>query len=300
MGVLMEESKQESIDQDELDELFGEGAEAVETSKEEPKAEEAKPETEEAKEARERDEKGRFKAKEETPEAEEEVKAETEEEQVVEEKPEEEKQDHRVPLMELLNEREKRQEEQRQREALQNQLWQLQQQLESKQQPEPEPIDPFQDPEGWQRAQTQTVEDRMRAMEGNFSLRLAKAVHKETFDEAWSEMMRQAQSGNHSMRQQVLNSSDPGETLVSLYKQHKTFTEVNGDPNAWLESKKQEWLKDPEVQAAILAQAKQTAVSTQPQKPNVKLPPSMNKAGGSGAERGHGDLSDGALWEETL
>lgn len=299
----MEESKEETIDQDELvDELFGDG-EAKETSKEEPKAEETQPETEEAKEARERDEKGRFKAKEETPETEEEPAAEAEPEakQQPEEKPEEEKQDHRVPLMELLNEREKRQEEQRQRETLQNQLWQLQQQLQQQQQPTPDPIDPFQDPEGWQQAQAQTIEQKLRAVEGNFSLRLAKATHKELFDEAWSEMMQQVQSGNDSMRQQVLNSSDPGETLVSLYKQTKTFREVNGDPNAWLESKKQEWLQDPEVQKQILELTRQSAAgNAQSQKPNVKLPPSMNKAGSSGASRGSNDISDGALWEETL
>lgn len=287
-------AEEETFDQIPSGEELFEG-ETVEAPKEEPKAEEAQPETDEAKEARERDEKGRFKAKQEAAEAEE---SEAEPETVEQPAPEE-KQDHRVPLMELLNEREKRQEEQRQREAVQQQLWQLQQQLQQKEQPKPEPIDPFQDPEGWAQSQSQTFEQKMRAMEGNFSLRLAKAVHKEAFDEAWGEMISRSQTGDDSMRQQVLNSSDPGETLVNLYRQAKTFKEVNGDPNAWLEAKKAEWLSDPQVQAQILAAAKDTATGTQSQKPNVKLPPSMNKAGSSGASRGSGDMSDAAMWEHT-
>ena len=277
------------------EELFS--GEEVEAPQEEPKTEETVQETEEVTKARARDEKGKFvKAEEETPEPEQIEEPEPEPEPEVQP---EEKQDHRVPLMELLNEREKRQEEQRRREALEQRMLDYQRQLEALQKPE-EPIDIFANPEAYQ----QTVEQRMAAMqkqmEGNFSLRLARATHKELFDEAWSEMAQRSQMGDDAMRQQVLNSSDPGETLVTLYRQAKTFKEVNGDPNAWLEAKKAEWLNDPAVQAQILQGARQTA-STSPQaKPNVKLPPSFNKATSSGNQHGRADASDAALWEDTL
>jgi len=269
-------------------ELFD--GDAPETPKEEPKAAEQK-EPVEAKETRARNEKGRFvKAEEEAPEPEPEPEPEPQQE---------EKQDHRVPLMELLNEREKRQEEQRRREALEQRLNEYQRQLEAQQKPE-EPIDIFANPEAYQQTIEQRIGNMQRQMEGNFSLRLARATHRDVFDEAWSEMVNRTQSGDDSMRQQVLQSSDPGETLVALYRQAKTFKEVEGDPNAWLEAKKQEWLNDPEVQAQLLQNARQTA-STNPQaRNNVKLPPSLNKATSSGNQHGRADMSDAALWEDTL
>lgn len=289
-------TKEEKFDQVSDEELFS-GEPATETAEAEPEAEEAK-----SSEGRQRDDKGRFAKSEEEPteevEPDEEAEPEVEEEAEPVEEPKEEQPDHRVPLMELLNEREKRQNEQRQREALQQQLWQLQQQLQQKQEPE-EPIDIFANPEAYQSTVEQRITNMRREMEGNFSLRLARATHKELFDEAWSEMVNRSQMGDDSMRQQVLNSSDPGETLVALYSQAKTYREVNGDPNAWLEAKKAEWLKDPEVQAAILAQARETATQSPSQKPNVKLPPSLNKATASGNALDKLDASDAGMWDQT-
>lgn len=289
------------LDQISDEELF----DATEPEAAEPEAE---PEAAEAKESSDRDEKGRFvKKAEEEPEPE--VSEEPEAEAKPEEQPETEKQDlQQIPSWRLKEEADARREwqkkaedEAQRRTQIEQQLWQIQQQLAQQQQPQPEPIDPIQDPEGWALSQQQTVDQRIRALEGNFSLRLAKATHKELFDEAWQEMINRSQSGDDTMRQQVLNSTDPGETLVGLYKQAKTFREVNGDPNAWLEAKKQEWLADPQVQAQVLEAAKGTAAqnaSTQSQ-PQVKLPQSLNKAGASGRPSSAG-MSDAELWEGTL
>ena len=140
--------------------------------------------------------------------------------------------------------------------------------------------------------------DMQRSMEGNFSLGLARSAHKEVFEEAWTEMMTRWQNGDDTMRQQVLQSVDPGETLVGLYKREKVSKEVGDDPAAWLEKKQQEWLDDPEVQAKLLEKARATA-STQPTQ-KVKLPPSLNKATGSGSDPGSNDMGDAALWKDTL
>ena len=280
-------SQEESVtDQELFNEAISDTPSKVEA--EAPNEESAPVET---KEERQRDEKGRFTAKaaEEQPVA--------AEEPVVEAAPvKEEKPDHRVPLMELLNEREKRQNEQRQREALQQQLWQLQQQIQAAQQPQ-EPIDIFADPNAYQAHVQQTVEQRLRAMEGNFSLRLAAYKHGDLFQEAWQGMIERTQMGDDSMRMQVLQSPDPGETLVQLYQKEKLMKEVGPDPAAYFNQKKAELLNDDEFlkQAYEAFKAKAGAQPTQTRN-KIELPPSLNKVASAGKVDSDGDMSGGSLY----
>jgi hypothetical protein len=252
---------------------------------EEPKAE--APEESKA-EGRQRDQKGRFAAKEEAPPVEAAV-----------EPVETPKQDHRIPLTELLNEREKRQSAERQREAIQQQLWQLQQQLQAAQKPAEEPIDIFASPEAYQAKVEQTVEQRFKAVEGNFSLRLAHYKHGDLFTEAWEAMADRTRSGDDSLRQQVIASSDPGETLVKLYQREKTLSEVGTDPAAYKSKVLEDALKDPQFLEKALQAARQSA-GAQP-KPNNKidLPPSLNKVASahSGAD---GDDSDSSIFSYAI
>jgi hypothetical protein len=249
---------------------------------EEPKAE--APEESKA-EGRQRDQKGRFAAKEEAPPVEAAV-----------EPVETPKQDHRIPLTELLNEREKRQSAERQREAYQQQLWQLQQQLQAQQKPE-EPIDIFANPEAYTAKVEQTVEQRFKAIEGNFSLRLAHYKHGELFGEAWQEMTNRTQSGDDAMRQQVLASSDPGETLVQLYQREKLMKEVGPDPMAYVNQKLEAALEDEAFLQKAYEKFKAKAGGQSPQAKNkIELPPSLNKVASAGAVDGDTDMSGGSLY----
>jgi hypothetical protein len=231
---------------------------------------------------RERDEKGRFKPKDdggdESPPAAEAAL------EVPVEQPKAEKPDHRIPLTELLNEREKRQNAERERQAYEQQLYQLQQQLQQYQQPK-EPIDIFADPQAYTQSIEQTMTERMRAMEGNFSLRLAAYKHGDTFTEAFQDVM--ARPFNDPMRQQVINSPDPGETLVQLYQRERTIKEVGTDPTAYKSRVLEEALKDPEFLAKAMQSARATA-SAQPTQNKIDLPPSLNKV----AAAHTGDLDD--------
>jgi hypothetical protein len=253
---------------------------------------EAKPEVEatadEGKPERERDEKGRFKPKDdggdESPPAAEAAL------EVPVEQPKAEKPDHRIPLTELLNEREKRQAAERARQEYEQQLYQLQQQLQQYQQPK-EPIDIFADPQAYTQSIEQTMTERMRAMEGNFSLRLAAYKHGDTFTEAFQDVM--ARPFNDPMRQQVINSPDPGETLVQLYQRERTIKEVGTDPTAYKSKVLEEALKDPEFLARAMQSARQTA-SAQPNN-KIDLPPSLNKV--AAAHTGdHDDASDHGVY----
>lgn len=247
----------------------------------------------EAKTTRARDEKGKFvsKAPEETSPVVEPASAEP----PVETKPED-KTPERIPLAEYLSEREKRQNEQRQREALQQQLFQLQQELRAKTAPAPEPVDIFADPQGWEKSFEERILAKQRELEGNFSLRMAKFNHKEKFDEAWKAMVERTQNGDDSVRQQVINSPDPGETLVNWYKREETINLVGDNPETFAQRILDEALENPEFLAKAIEKAKGKA-ATQPTQ--VHLPPSLNKGTASVGKTDAGDVSDAGLWQSV-
>lgn len=291
---------QETIDQVTDQELFNEASSdpaKPELSQEQTQntSEEPTKAPVEAKEARVRDDKGRFASAD--PEASQEVVAEETAQPEAEPEPQTEKQVHRVPLVELLDEREKRQTEQRQREALQQQLWQLQQQLQEATKKPEEPVDIFADPQKWEQTNEQRFDKRIREMEGNFSLRLAAYKHGDKFQEAWSAMLGKTQSGDDSVRQSILKSSDPGETLVNWYQREKTMELVGNDPTTFVERTLEEALNNPEFLAKALEKAKSQA-STRPTQ--VKLPQSLNKATGSGSSDSQSDMSDSALFDYSM
>lgn len=189
--------------------------------------------------------------------------------------------------------------ERRQREAFQQQLWQLQQQLKAKEKPE-EPIDIFANPAAWEQSQQKRFDDRLRAMEGNFSLRLAAYKHGEnTLRDAFQALASRSQSGDDSIRQMVMNASDPGEALVGWYKRENVLKTVGDDPEAFLAKALDEALNNPEFLAKALEKAKGVA-STQPTQ--VSMPPSLNKATASSPNMGvsDNDASDGAIFSYAM
>jgi hypothetical protein len=245
----------------------------------------------EVKEDRTRDEKGRFAAKEEQEEAPQSLEAEPE-------LPKEEKVDHRIPLTELLNEREKRQAGERRAQQLEQELQTLRQQMQPPRQQEPIP-DQFQSPEqynAWVQGQTQqvqqTMEQRLWQQEANFSLRLARAAHgPELFEAAYN-----ATLANPNLARQVANSPDPGEVMVALYKREQVLAQVGDNPETYVQQKLEEALNDPKFLARAIEKAR-GAASTQPAQ--VKLPPSLNKATSAGRAVDTSDMSDGALYHHA-
>jgi hypothetical protein len=240
-----------------------------------------------------RDERGRFAAKEAV------------EPEAVEAAPEpvvpQERVDHRIPLTELLNEREKRQAEARRAEQLARELEQLRQQMQPPKQQIP---DQFQSPEDynayWEHRiaeQQQTVEQRFRNQEANFSLRLAHMQHGEVFEKAYSALLEAAEKGDRAAAQAVANSPDPGATLINWYKREQTLQQVGTDPEAFVQKKLEEALNDPQFLAKALEKARGVA-GTQPAQ--VKLPPSLNKAQSAARSDDTSDGSDRAMYHHAL
>lgn len=286
----MEGEQENNAVQEDVD--IYDAAVADETPKEEPKAEEA------PQEGRQRDEKGRFvSANAETEQPDESqpgVPQESEPPQQVEEKPDS------IPSWRLKEEADAKREAieraakyQSELDQLKQQMWQMQ--AASQQKPQDEPIDIFADPDAYQSRVNQTMEERFRAMEGNFSLRLASYKYGDTFQEAWQDMVNRTMNGDDQFRQQVLQSPDPGETLVQLYKREQVMSEVGQDPTAYRSKVLEDALKDPEFLAKAIEAARATA-GAQPSSTKVELPPSLNKATAAQSAGRQEDMTDSGLY----
>ncbi len=242
----------------------------------------------EAKEGRVRDEKGRFVSAT-TDEPEKVAEPEAVAPKVEEAKPVEEK-DHAIPSWRLKEEADARREWQqraeaaeREREHFRQQMWQLQQQQQKLQSPQ-EPVDIFADPQKWEQTFEQRLMAKQRELEGNFSLRMAALKHgQETFDEAYRALADAVGRGDTATHQQIINSPDPGETLVNWHKREKTMALVGPDPEAFVKKALEEALNNPEFLAQAVEKAKGVA-STQPTQA-IKVPPSLSKA--SAAKSAH-------------
>jgi DNA primase len=229
-----------------------------------------------------RDDKGRFAPK--APEAPEPVVQETATQPTVETPAPEGKPDVHVPSWRLAEEAQRRREAEQQlaemrAEMRQIQQMQLAQQRQQTPQPQQEPIDPFADPHGFAQSIQQTFEQQLRERDLRDSLRFARHAHQEVFDKAYEDFVEHThKTRDQATYQRVMQSSDPGEALVSWYKDQQLHRELGGsDLNSFLAKQREEWLKDPAVQAQVIEAFKATQQQTQPS--NItNLPPSLSRA----------------------
>jgi hypothetical protein len=236
----------------------------------------------EAKQDRARDEQGRFAPK--APEAPETVVQETAPQPEVEAPSHEGKPDVHVPSWRLAEEAQRRREAEQQlaemrAEMRQIQQMQLAQQRQQAPQPQQEPVDPFADPQGFAQSIQSGFEGRLKELQLQHSLQFARFAHKEVFDQAYEEFVDYAhKTRDQATYQRVMQSSDPGEALVSWYKDQQLHKELGGsDLNSFLAKQREEWLKDPAVQAQVIEAFKATQQQTQPS--NItNLPPSLSRA----------------------
>jgi hypothetical protein len=159
--------------------------------------------------------------------------------------------------------------------------------------------DPLLDPDGYAKAVRDEIREEIISERRESSLHAAHGKYKTEFEEAYAAAQKAV---DPALKARMQASRDPGETLVQWHRENKVKAEVGSDPNAWLEKKLEERLKDP----AFLAKAVELARgSAQPQqqngRPRVDLPPSLNGASRSNAalRASQTDLSDDALWDEA-
>lgn len=259
----------EATEQEIYDQSIGE--EVVETPVEAPPQEEAKSE-------RVRDEKGRFVAAQEPAEPEPEAPQQTETE-----KPAAKDEDGaRVPSWRLAEEAERRRSAEQALNELRNEFQMLRMQMQQPQQaptvPQEAP-DIFADPQAFVQNLTGTFEQRMNQLRLENSLRFAHHAHGEKFNEAYNEFTNYvAQSRDQATYQRVMASHDPGEALVQWHKEQSLQKELGGsDLKTFLEKQREEWLKDPAVQAKVIEAFRATQQARSPSN-LTSVPPSLSKA----------------------
>lgn len=248
----------------------------------------------EAKPERARDDKGKFvKA---TPDAtsQEAPVAPTEESQ-----PEAEKEDARIPSWRLKEESDRRREAEQALNELRNEFRQMQMQMmQARQPPQPQPETPdiFADPQGFIQSLQANFDNRLKTLQLENSLRFAHQAHGDKFNKAYDAFTNYvAQSRDQASYQRVMASHDPGEALVQWYREQELQQQLGGsDLQSFIEKQKEEWLKDPTVQAKVIEAFKATQQS-QPSNP-VHLPPSLSRAAAARSSHDEGGTSGADMY----
>lgn len=235
--------------------------------------------------AQPRDEHGRFASS---------AKAEPEavEQPVVETKPEPEK-DHRIPIRELLDERDRRQAAERKAEALERERSEWARRQREAEETEQVP-DPIVDPQGYDRyvrslleQQTSAFQQELRKQRVDDSFDAMVEKHGDAFDKAVGEFIAIAGEGGSKDRAlfgRIVESRNPGRALWSWHQDRRAVTEIGGDLDGYKAKHRAELMKDPEFRKAILAEIEAEArAGSGGNRSTVISLPSVNRAGGGGS-----------------
>jgi hypothetical protein len=220
---------------------------------------------------------------------------------------------HRVPLRELLDERERRQAAERQFEELRRQFEETRRKQEeaAKKQPVPEfwekPEDSIQyriqqeiSPLREMQAQ---FEQALAAQREQFSRMQAASQHGEqAVNDAYAELSQRMKSDPSARYdyQRIMESPHPYGALVEWHKREQAMKEFGSDPNAYREKLSASLLDDPAFLAKALerAQAQARGAQQPPVVTRTKSLPSVSKMGAAAPLTQQGDdLDDDALFE---
>jgi hypothetical protein len=237
-----------------------------------------------------RDEQGRFAAK---SEPKEEPKAEAQP-QAEEGKQADAKDDgvSDVPRWRLREIAEERRQAQAEAQQLRAEVARLQvqaQQQPKQEQPRVEDIDPLLDPKGFADRMRAEFNETLTRERLNNNLAMAHMRHGEAFEKAYSALLEQGQKGNAQLVQHMVSQGNPGEAIVSWFKNGEMLRETGGDLGKFKENMRQELLKDPEFRKSVIDAIKAEANGGgqqhgQQQQSGVRnivqLPPSLSRAAG--------------------
>lgn len=214
--------------------------------------------------------------------------------------PEPEK-DHRIPIRELLDERDRRQAAEREREALRQRIAAYERQQQA---PQQRP-DPSYDPEAYAEYVEQTVGGRVKSVEEMVRDRFvnmtfdsqAEALGTDVFDpmvDAFIQTAGQGGSRDPGLFKEVVEASNPGAALVRWHKRHQARSEVGDDIDGFKQKHRSQLMSDPEFRkefmAALEAEARGGSVGSSS---NISSLPSVNRAPGSAGNQRPGSLGDG-------
>lgn len=188
----------------------------------------------------------------------------------------------------------------------QRQIAELQNRL-PKQEPQPVP-DMYEDPNGFVQHGVQQAVDPIKSeitrLREFYSQREAtRQFGEETVKSAYDAIANGVQSRDPEVMatyQRAMQSMDPYGEIVKWHQQRTVYTQIGNDPNAWFEKQLEERMKDPAFAGSVLGRIQQSAAPSAG-RPNIKLPPSLNRATSASPTSDNGeDDSDAGLLKSAL
>ena len=191
----------------------------------------------------------------------------------------------------------------RQAYAIQQQMAEMRRQMEAFQKPKSEPTEFFANPDQAIQERLSPIEERFAQLESrmrlNSSRAMAVVMHgKETVAEMEQTIAKAIDAGHPEMQalsMRMRQSDDPVGIAVDWFKHHKVISETGGDLASYKAKLLEEAMKDPAFQAKAMETWRGTAQQQAAQpgaRPNIQLPPSINRATGSGASNAGSDDID--------
>lgn len=257
-------------------------------------------ETKEVTETRARDEQGKF-AKTETKVEKVEVKAEVVPEVKTETRVDED--GDKVPSWRLREVNEKARQRDEENRQLRTQLAQINAQLQKQNTPKTEPVEIWEDPNGFVSHVTKEalspIQEELQTMRETFSRSNAEVQFgADKVAEAYEAMGKDLEQMPQAQRDEVISRlkkhPHPFGEIVKWHKNAQTLLKVGSDPQKWLDAEKEKWLSDPAEQAKIMERIRGSANA----RPSVTtLPPSLSRvsSAGNGLDDS-GDLSNESLF----
>ena len=189
--------------------------------------------------------------------------------------------------------------------ALEQQFRQLQASLQQQATPQ-QPIDIFQDPEAALQQRFQPLEQRLNTTVQTLTLRASKAEAVAEYGKAavaeMEEFIKQ-QGAAGSPKLQVLaaqmhQSDHPVGVAMEWYQGERLLRDTGGDLKSYRTKLEEELLSNPEFQAKAIERARGQAQPQPGSRPNIQLPPSLNKVSSAGvAGADEYDASDAGLFK---
>ncbi len=202
----------------------------------------------------------------------------------------------------------------RQNYAIQQQMAAMESRLAELTKPKPTPVDFFENPEGALQQRVEPIqqgfERQLSEIRLDMSRELAVTRHGEEavteMEAAIAQAMQRSDPGMAALAAEMRSSKFPALVAMKWHQGEKLRSEVGTDLNAYKAKLKAELLEDPEYRSMAMAkwtgQAQQAAA--QPgTRPNIQLPPSINRATGTGSntdQSDDADMSDRGLFRHAM
>lgn len=166
--------------------------------------------------------------------------------------------------------------EKEKRQAYEQELTQLRAQIAQQPPPQPQAIDPIDDPQGFNRS----VQEQIAAVRYETTLQVSEQFARNTHgDEAWQAANAWLMTPEGAAtREQAMRSSDPWGEAISAHKRHQAMQEIGDDPQAYRERIEAEIRERLEVEMR--------AQSPQPATPSTPMPANFASARNAGERKG--------------